>query len=284
MTEAVLCAACGAIMRMKKPWLYRCAACGFLASTLRPGEGTGIAGLEDLRRGNFEIMLDRLEEMQPLAGTRILEVGSAWGWFLEAAQRRGARICGIEPEEANAELARRKGLAVETGFFPEDLRDRGPYDVIVFNDVFEHLHDPSAIARETAGLLNPSGMVVLNLPSSGGILFKLATLLDAFGASSWLERLWQKGFPSPHVSYFNPRNLRLLVEKHTDMTCARTFSLESVSRDGLAARISSSHRPVACAIAFAGVWVLSFALPVLPSDIHVSVFRKPDRLSSPRAN
>lgn len=140
---AVWCEACGAAMRKKKTWLYRCEACGFFASTLHPAQGTGVPGLEELRRFNFEIMLDRLEEMRPLAGTQILEVGSAWGWFLEAAQRRGAKVQGIEPEAATAELARRHGLDVETGFFPADLRDRGPYDMIIFNDVFEHLPHPS---------------------------------------------------------------------------------------------------------------------------------------------
>jgi SAM-dependent methyltransferase len=272
--EAVWCEACGSVMRKKKTWLYRCKACGFLASTLRPAEGTGVPGLEELRRCNFEIMLDRLEEMRPLAGTRILEVGSAWGWFLEAAQRRGGKVHGIEPEAANAELARQHGLEVETGFFPADLRDRGPYDAIIFNDVFEHLPNPSLTIREAAKLSNPSGMVVLNLPSSDGILFKMATVLDAFGSGSWLERLWQKGFPSPHVSYFSPKNLKMLVEKHTDLTRVKTFSLNSVTRNGLAARIGSSHRTAAGAIAFTGVWALSFVLPILPSDIHVSVFQR----------
>lgn len=123
-------------------------------------------------------------------------------------------------------------------------------------------------------MLNHSGIIVLNLPSSDGILFEMATVLDAFGSSSSLERLWQKGFPSPHVSYFNPNNLKLLVEKHTHLTRVKTFSLNSVARDGLAARIGRSHRAAAGAIVFAGVWALSFLFPILPSDIHVSVFQK----------
>lgn len=261
-------------MRKKKAWLYRCKTCGFFASTLRPAEGTGVAGLEELRRHNFEIMLDRLEEMSPLTGIRILEVGSAWGWFLEAAQRRGAKVQGIEPEEANAELTRQRGFDVETGFFPANLRNNGPYDAIIFNDVFEHLPNPSRMIGEAEKLLNPSGMVVLNLPSSDGILFKIATLFDTCGSHDWLERLWQKDFPSPHVSYFNPDNLKLLVENHTNLTCIMIFSLNSVARDGLASRIGSSHKKLSRIIAFISVWLLSFILPILPSDIHVAVFYK----------
>jgi len=79
-------------MRKRKEWLYRCEVCGFLASTLQPGAGTGVGGLEKLRRRNFEIMLDRLDKIRPVTSARILEVESAQGWFLEAASRRGAKI------------------------------------------------------------------------------------------------------------------------------------------------------------------------------------------------
>lgn len=274
MMTTIRCEVCGSIMRNKKTWLYRCGECGFLISTLHPAEGTGIPGLEVLRRRNFEIILDQLEEMRPLAESRILEVGSAWGWFLEEALRRGAKARGIEPEAVNAELTRLHGVDVETGFFPADLRDRRPYDMIFFNDVFEHLPAPSIIIKESQQLLKPDGLLILNLPSSDGILFKVATMLDVCGSSGWLDRLWQKGFPSPHVSYFNPKNLQMLVENHSDLRLVKTFSLQSVSRVGLSARISSSHRAVSGVIAFASIWTLSFLLPILPSDIRVSVFQK----------
>lgn len=269
------CEVCGADMRSKKPWLYACGECGFMASTLQPAEGTGVGGLEALRRQNFEIMLDKLEQITSMAGARILEIGAAWGWFLEAVSRRGGRARGIEPELANAELCRQHGFDVEDGFFPVDLRDCRPYDIIVFNDVFEHLIQPSIVIKKVEALLKPSGLAVINLPSSDGVLFKIATMLDTLGSHSWLERLWQKDFASPHVSYFNPDALRRLVESHTSMTRIQAFSLKSVSRDGLRDRIGSSHRSISGVAAAAALWSLSFILPLLPADIHVSVFRNP---------
>lgn len=274
MEEFVLCQACGSVMRQKKAWLYRCPACKFFASTLRPAEGTGVPGLEALRRQNFEIMLDRLQQIRALDGMRVLEVGSSWGWFLEALERRGAKMRGIEPEAANAEVAIKRGFDVEVGFFPADLRDTKPYDMIVFNDVFEHLPDPSLLVVEIQKLLSPGGLVVINLPSSDGILFRIATILDAVGFDGPLNRLWQKDFPSPHVSYFNPENLRRLVEYHSGMKLTTAFSLASVSRDGLASRIRSSHRGVTGAVTFISIWTLSFIMPILPADIHVAIFRK----------
>lgn len=271
---AVVCEVCGARMQDISSWVKTCKTCGYQKSTLTPSEGTGIPGLEELRRENYEDLLDRLEATQRIRGQTLLEVGSAWGWFLEAAARRGAVVHGIEPERANAATTRAKGFAVENGFFPDDLQAKGPYDLIVFNDVFEHLPNPSAAIRHVEDLLAPGGLAVINYPSSSGTLFHIATLMDKAGMEGPLERLWQKGLASPHVSYFNPKNIRLLVSRHTSMEHEQTFPLKSVSREGLITRVSASHTGLTGGLMVAALWGLSYLLPHLPEDIQVSIFRK----------
>lgn len=271
------CPVCGEQARPLKAWLYRCPGCRFEFSTLAPGGGTGIEGLETLRRLNFDILLDRLERHLRLEGARSLEVGPADGWFMEAAARRGARIVGIEPHRELAQRARARGLNVETGFFPDDLKDAGPYSLIVFNDVFEHLPAPGEAFRQVARLLAPGGLLVINLPSSGGALYRLAKALDRLGIEAPLERLWQKGLPSPHVSLFNPENLRRLAVDSGGLEPVDAFALRTITRKGLSERILSTHRGIVGAVLIAGVWLLSFVYcpPPAFSDIFVGVFRKP---------
>lgn len=261
-------------MQSQRDWLFRCPKCGLYHSTLVPGPGTGIEGLEDLRRANFELLLDRAERGRSLSGLRLLEVGSAKGWFLEAAARRGMVTQGLEPEEANVLIARTNGLSVESGFFPVDLQDHGPYDVIAFNDVFEHLPSPVLAIKRVEELLSADGTVVINLPSSEGVLFRIATLLAAIGFASPFERLWQMGFPSPHIWYFSPKNLVLLVSRHTNLALTDSFPLPSVTRSGLYDRIRSSHAGPLGKLLFVAIWLLSFALPLLPADAHVTMFRR----------
>lgn len=268
------CEVCATQLRRSHEWLFKCPSCGFLCSTLTPGAGTGIEGLEVLRRSNFERLLDFLALQRPLQGVRLLEVGSAWGWFLEAAARRGALVHGIEPEAANVAIARAAGLSVEEGYFPHDLKSAGPYDIIVFNDVFEHIPGPSSLVADIEARIAPGGLLVLNLPSSSGTIFRLAQSLESLGIHGPHERLWQKGFPSPHISYFNPANLRMLVEAHSNLRRQAAFPLRSVTREGLSGRIKSSHQGVSGTLMLAGMWALSFALPILPADIQVAVFRK----------
>lgn len=270
------CEACGSPLIKKSAWVSACQHCGFQLSNLKPAPGTGIQGLESLRRENFEVILNHIGKIKHLNETKLLEVGSAWGWFLEAALKRGTAAKGIEPEKENADLSRSKGLDVEDGFFPHDLNDRGPYDVIVFNDVFEHIPSPSTAIKQVESLLATKGIVVLNYPSTYGFFFKTASLLSIMGVHGPLERLWQKGMPSPHVSYFNPKAMQKLVSQHTGLKHITTFRLKSVSRKGLRQRISASHPGLKGILMVSIIWIITIILPILPSDIEVSIFEKVD--------
>ncbi|MEM8970828.1 MAG: class I SAM-dependent methyltransferase [Pseudomonadota bacterium] len=261
-------------MKCVSPWLAECKSCAFLCSNLQAGSGTGIDGLELLRRSNFQIVLDQIGEHTQLQGKLLLEVGSAKGWFLEAARERGAKAQGIEPELANAELAIDHGFDVVIGLFPDDLKDQGPYDIVVFNDVLEHIPDPHKAMLHVEAVLAPGGLAVVNLPSSRGALFRIARLLSRFGVNGPYDRMWQKGFPSPHVSYFNPSNLMRMVESNTHLRQVGATALPSVTRKGLWSRIRSSESTISAVPIFCSVWLLTFILGFLPNDIHVAIFKK----------
>ncbi len=274
MSEPTHCAVCGARLRRAKPWLFACESCSFLASTLQPGPGTEMIGLEALRKANIAVCLDRLERQTSLRGLTVLDVGCSNGLFLEAALARGAIVRGIEPEAVHVQASRAKGLPVDHGFFPQDLGDRGPYDIVAFNDVFEHLPSPDRAIGEVERLLKPGGHAMINLPSRDGVLYRLATVMDAAGFPGPFERLWQKGFPSPHVSYFSPATLRGLVERHSGLRQIDAFPLQSFKRDRLWERVSFSTKGLAAYPVFTGLWGMSFVMPLLPADLHVGVFTK----------
>ena len=175
-------------------------------------------------------------------------------------------------------------MSVEIGFFPDDLVDRGPFNLIVFNDVFEHLPNCVDALKHVEALLKPGGLAVLNVPSSRGVLLRAASLLERVGWDGLYARLWQKGFASPHVSYFAPHNLELLARRHTPLATVERFALPSISRHGLRARIGASHAGVLGIALFAGLWVMSFAAALLPSDIEVLAFRRERSASADRAS
>ncbi len=273
--DILKCTACNRKMKEIKPWLYSCMSCGFCASNLTAGEGRGIEGLETLRRRNFTKLCNRLSKNYILTGKRLLEVGCAEGWFLEEAKNRGMIVSGIEPSIPHAEISRNKGFEVITDFFPEDIYKFGEFDFIVFNDVFEHLPDPKAAIKRCEELLAPGGVLVINLPSNHGFFYLLASLLARIGRNTLQERLWQKGFPSPHLSYFNPIALIRFIDRHTRFRHKDTFSLDTLDSDGLEVRIKASHGGIVGWSIYLGLKLLLPVIQLLPADIIAAVFEKP---------
>ena len=195
---------------------------------------------------------------------------------LEAARKRGALAQGIEPETANVEKNLANSLAVEHGYFPRDLEDSGPYSIIILNYVFEHIPSPDSLCGEIDSRLANGGLLVINLPSSHGAIFRIASMLDKIGISSPYERLWQKDFTSPHVSYFSPKNLKTMIELKIKLRQKLMFSLPSVLRKGLYARVKISHTSIIDLMMFLAAWSLSFVFPMLRPDIVVCIFSLPN--------
>jgi SAM-dependent methyltransferase len=210
----------------------------------------------DIRVENFERVLDALATVRPLSGARILDVGAAHGWFVQAARRRGAEASGIEPDPVVAAIAQERDVPVTVGWFPDDLPSGAVYDVITFNDVFEHLRDPGEVLDQCLQRLGPDGCIVLNLPDVHGLGFRLSRVLRRVGVRGPYERLWQVGFPSPHLWYFSRRGLVSLLARH-GLRAAFTGSLPSLTRRGLWQRVHFDRRPSAPSVVqWAALWLL----------------------------
>jgi len=110
-------------------------------------------------------------------GSRILEVGSGYGFFLSHARSvLGWNIWGIEPGEEEfrgrselaAEILRLNGI--EPGRFVRSAGEglcfkSGSFDAVISNDVLEHVVDPEAVVRESARVLRTGGLLAFNMPN-----------------------------------------------------------------------------------------------------------------------
>jgi 2-polyprenyl-3-methyl-5-hydroxy-6-metoxy-1,4-benzoquinol methylase len=107
----------------------------------------------------------------PRSATSILDVGCGTGGFgvsLRSQLAPSARIVGIEAVADQAQHARARAVYDEVldGYFPQDLGEGpGRFDLIVFNDVLEHMLDPWSVLRRSRDLLVPGGQVVASIPS-----------------------------------------------------------------------------------------------------------------------
>lgn len=155
-------------------------------------------GAEPVLRREFARTVDFIRARKP--GGKLLDVGCAYGFFLQEA-RRHFEVAGIELAEDAAAHARRNGLKVLSGVADEgNLAQLGTMDVITLLDVIEHLPSPQETLRLCAGHLNPDGIMVLTTGDFESLYARLA------GAN------WRLMTPPQHLWFFTRASIERLAE------------------------------------------------------------------------
>lgn len=281
------CIVCSSPLRPGlSPWHHTCPACRYEAAALTVAinhaaqhatidEAEREASLQALRQENFRNVVALAQQYAAPGARRLLDVGSAHGWFLESAAAR-FEVLGIEPDEQVGGKAAARGLPVRIGYFPQVLQDDERFDLIVFNDVIEHIPDIRSALRDCHRHLNPDGTLVLNLPSSRGLFYRVSKLCARLGLRGPFDRMWQKGMPSPHVHYFDPHNLAALVESE-GFSLRYSTELAALKAEGLWQRLSYFGRASRLKVALQFAVIRCLLLPLMglfPSDIIVGIYRK----------
>jgi SAM-dependent methyltransferase len=154
---------------------------------------------ERQRRHESRVRLDLLARATP-PSARLLEVGSAAGFFLDEARQRGYEGVGIEPNAAMAAHARDVlGLDVEVGVLGEVPLAPGTFDVVCAFHVVEHLEAPRDALRAMHAALRPGGHLLVEVPNAQS------------AAARRQGAAWQPLDLPYHVGHHGPRSLRTLL-------------------------------------------------------------------------
>lgn len=283
----MICHICGAEMRNRiSSYTFFCELCNHWQSSLEPeiehgkvpfydevaSESDDCQFLKPVREKNYEKILNTLQKTG--STSKILDVGCATGQFLEFCTRRSLSAFGVEPNARLAEQAQKKGLPIYKGYFPNALPENEKFEVITYNDVLEHIPDARSVLRDSLRALSPGGQLVINGPFSEGIFFQLGKLSARTGKLALWDRLWQKGFFTPHVHYFSARSMKRLIES-VGAEAEAPISLTSIALKGTWDRIRydpNLSRTQAAAI-FGGVVVGYPIVSSLPSDARFVIVR-----------
>ena len=175
----------------------------YTTSYFEGGQTTGYPSyLKDraIIAANFRDRLTWISALGP-KGRRLLDVGAAYGIFMQAARESGWDAEGVEIAPDCAEQAARiSGERVTAGDFVSAPLS-GPFDVIVMLDVLEHLRDPLACVKRAHELLAPGGLLVIETCNH---------------ASPWARLLgarWYFFDPPQHLYYFSKAGLTWLLAR-----------------------------------------------------------------------
>jgi SAM-dependent methyltransferase len=195
---------------------------------------------------------------------------------LKIAGVRGHIATGVEPNPIMAKIASDKGYNVVNGYFPAAIQPTSKFDVIIFNDVFEHIPDLNEILNNCKIFLNDDGVLIISLPNSGGVFFRLAKMLATVGITGPWNRLWQVMFYTPHLHYFGSGSLDGLLMKHDFMNQSKTIEIEAVSLSGLWDRlaIDNSRRLLTRVFLYIGIVVFYPITKLFEQDAFFSIYKR----------
>jgi len=197
--------------------LLKCPECGFvtaqLAGPVDPhklyddryfagGEYLDYRADEVFFRENFRRRLAAV--LRRRSSGRLLEIGAAYGFFLDLA----AGCFEVIGFELNAEAARygreRFGLDIRAeDFLRASLSDLGgPVDVTVMWDVIEHLERPDRCIAHVAELSSPGALVYITTGDMGSLVARLR------------GRRWRMIHPPTHLHYFDRGTIARLLARH----------------------------------------------------------------------
>lgn len=214
---APICILCGtdAAHANLYPGILKCPTCGLVFADGRSAEGK----LQKMHVRDYffgEEYVNYIEEKPTLQknftsriqtvkkyshGGALFEIGCAYGFFLELAQRSwNAEGCDIS--ESGCAHARVQGWNATCGEYLNLPLKQGYYDVVALWDTIEHLARPELYIRKASEMLRQGGIVCLTTGDLGSMVAKIR------------KEQWRLLRTPTHLYFFDRKTIERLLASH----------------------------------------------------------------------
>lgn len=134
-------------------------------------------------------------------GEKVLDVGCGSGASLLEAQALGAQAYGVEADPNVDQLASALGLRIHQGNIGDKPFPELAFDLIILNQVIEHIPEPDKAMMQVAERLAPGGRVVMVFPNRDSIWCRLT-------GARWIN--WHIPY---HLHHFNSIAFKRLARR-----------------------------------------------------------------------
>jgi len=133
--------------------------------------------------------------------SNLLDVGCADANYFDTLKKISPHVycTGVENNQEIVSKAREYGRNVKLGTI-YDLDQSLKYDLIIMNNLIEHVRDPVQELRKAGSLLNSGGVIFIETPNTDSWDFKL------------FKRYWGGLHTPRHTFLFNPRSINALCK------------------------------------------------------------------------
>jgi SAM-dependent methyltransferase len=192
--------------------ILHCASCGSLTTrgSMNPdaatkfysadyyhgGDYADYCSAESFSKANFARFADRLRRLK--GGTRLLEVGCAYGFFLDVASSYW-QVEGIDISEDAIRAASNSGHVVRQGDLQSVDLPSESYDWVVAWDTIEHLDQPRAYVGRMHQLLVPGGRIAMTTGDISSVAARIS------------GSRWRLLTPPSHLTFFSRTGMRTML-------------------------------------------------------------------------
>jgi 2-polyprenyl-3-methyl-5-hydroxy-6-metoxy-1,4-benzoquinol methylase len=152
---------------------------------------------------NFKLRMNVLNRYLSPNSQNLLEIGCAYGFFLNLVKNRFQSVQGIDLNADGVQYARQE-LALQTiegDFLKVNFKDQ-LFDVVCLWDTIEHLSSPHLYLEKIAGHTKKGSLIAI---TTGDI--------DSLNAT-FRKKNWRLIHPPTHLHYFSMKSITKLLNKN----------------------------------------------------------------------
>lgn len=154
------------------------------------------------KTSHYQFLFD---ELRNLGVRRVLDVGAAYGGFVDFLRKNNFDAMGIELSTFAAARAKELGNPVENialELLGAQQEYQNKFDAATLLDVFEHLYDYPMALESLRAVIRPGGFILIVTPSSNSLSARI------------LKKRWYHFLPPQHTHLFSDKNVGILLERY----------------------------------------------------------------------
>tara|TARA_B100000963_G_scaffold90291_1_gene77811 strand:- start:2564 stop:3454 length:891 start_codon:yes stop_codon:yes gene_type:complete len=141
-----------------------------------------------------------------------LEIGSGEGFVIKSCMMKGWKIKGVDYqvgpiEKLNPDVIKNFLEADPNIFLQDAIKNNDRYDVIILQNVLEHVIDPEKMFKQLLSIVETNGSLLIQVPDDFSDLQKLAKEQKIIDKDYWI-------CPPQHLNYFNSKNFENFVKSN----------------------------------------------------------------------
>ena len=157
----------------------------------------------------INFLLENLKN--PKRKINFLEIGSGQGFLMNAALKTNWKIKGVDYQSEPIKKINKKVLSFfiendPSKFINDSIKNKDRFDIIVIQNVLEHVINPEKLISNLSKILNRNGILLLQVPIDYSPLQNLAMKEKKINKEYWYS-------PPQHLNYFNIQNLKKFLKK-----------------------------------------------------------------------